>query len=189
MVSLTLVTTKLHTVTFLFLYAVAEYNTQWQCSEYEDINNNPRHHPKVHAYVDGGMWFEQSDKSLYIPTCGYYYIYSQILFKVSKAYPVSVYHQLIINRNCSLQQPDDHVYTVTGRASIPASPRNHTLATTYTGDIVKLCGGGRVWVKIPAGADRVPCCPHGDLAGGSFFGAVLISETNCHWPPRETMEM
>ena len=35
---------------------------------------------KSDAYVDGGMYFDQNDKKLYVPTCGYYYISSHIFW-------------------------------------------------------------------------------------------------------------
>ena len=163
-------------------YLPPGYQQNWQCSEYVSKH--------THAFVDGGMWFNQTDKSLYVPTCGYYYVYSQITFKClpSLTASKSVYHNFKFERNCS-DWPDVINPVVQGTSTIGPF-RDSTQAgraTTHTGDIVKLCQGGRMWVEIPDGNNGVPCPPYGDDES-TFIGAVLIAKTTCHWPPLMAME-
>ena len=168
-----------------FPYLPPGYQQRWQCSEYQ--NNNMRQ-KRVHAYVDGGMWFNQTDKSLYVPTCGYYYVYSQITFKCR---PLSasktVYHSFKFNRNCP-DWLDPLPLAIQGMSTIgPFTDGTQAgSTTTYTGDIVKMCQGGRMWVEIPDGPNGVPCPPHGDEQS-TFMGAILIANTTCHWPPEMTL--
>lgn len=163
------------------------YQQKWLCSEYENQNLRSR---SAHAFVDGGMWFNQTDKSLYVPECGYYYISSQILFSVPPPLTKSktVFHLLKFERNCSSWQPSTAI-SVIGHSSL--GPYDDIfqsgVTTTFTSDVVKLCRGGRVWVEIPDGPNGAPCCPRGD-EHGTFISAVLIRHTTCHWPPRMTMD-
>ena len=171
-------------------HAAAAYDSQWVCDSYIPS----RQHSTTDSYVDGGMRFLQHDKSLYVPVCGYYFIYSQIHFKVRESNKTqTVLHQLKFQRNCtdSQGQVDNQESVLMARGTVASNPTNKTTTTTYTGDVVKLCEGGRIWVHIPAGEGRAACCPSGDpqALGGSYFGAILIKDANCNWPPRETMAM
>lgn len=151
------------------------YQQRWQCCEY---TLTPSHN--AHAFVDGGMIFNQTDKSLRVPVCGYYQISTQIYYQIDPATLTnksrSVYHLLKFERNCP-SWPDNNPVTVIGKSSVS---RDDT--TTFTSDVMRLCAGGKVWVEIPDLPNGVPCCPIGDEQG-TFISAVLISETNCHWPP------
>ena len=176
---------------FYFSIPLAEilvgYQQKWLCSEYENQNLRSR---SAHAFVDGGMWFNQTDKSLYVPECGYYQVSSQILFSVPPPLTKSktVFHLLKFERNCSSWQPSTAI-SVIGHSSL--GPYDDIfqsgVTTTFTSDVVKLCRGGRVWVEIPDGPNGAPCCPRGD-EHGTFISAVLIRHTTCHWPPRMTMD-
>ena len=141
----------------------------------------------MHAFVDGGMCFNQTDKTLRVPTCGYYMVTSQVLFNIhSLAEPRTISHLMRFRRNCSgSYSTDAQSIVVTGKSSMgPFTLENHHagVATTYTSDIIKLCSGGSIWIEIPDGDNGAPCCPTGD-AHGTFITAVLVSESSCHWPP------
>lgn len=162
------------------LFSTAEirqgYQQRWQCCEYYTAHNH-----NAHAFVDGGMIFNQTDKSLRVPTCGYYHVFSQIYYHIddnSFQAPKSVFHLLKFERNCSMW-PQYNPISVIGTSVVT---QNRVSVTTYTSDIVRLCAGGKIWVEIPDGAHGVPCCPMGDEEG-TFIGAYLVSETACHWPP------
>lgn len=176
----------MHSSTDALPYLPAGYQQRWQCSEYVDMNMRRKH---AHAFVDGGMWFNQTDKSLYVPTCGYYYVYSQITFKCSSPLTASksVFHNLKFERNCH-DWVDAIPPVVQGTSTIgPFTDSTQAgRTTTHTGDIVKLCQGGRMWVEIPDGENGVPCPPWGDDES-TFIGAVLIANTTCHWPPQMTL--
>lgn len=176
----------IHSSTDALPYLPAGYQQRWQCSEYVDMNMRRKH---AHAFVDGGMWFNQTDKSLYVPSCGYYYVYSQITFKCSSPLTASksVFHNLKFERNC--RDWVDAIPPVVQGTSTIGPFTDSTQAgrtTTHTGDIVKLCQGGRMWVEIPDGENGVPCPPWGDDES-TFIGAVLIANTTCHWPPQMTL--
>lgn len=176
----------MHSSTDALPYLPAGYQQRWQCSEYVDMNMRRKH---AHAFVDGGMWFNQTDKSLYVPSCGYYYVYSQITFKCSSPLTASksVFHNLKFERNC--RDWVDAIPPVVQGTSTIGPFTDSTQAgrtTTHTGDIVKLCQGGRMWVEIPDGENGVPCPPWGDDES-TFIGAVLIANTTCHWPPQMTL--
>lgn len=151
------------------------YQQRWQCCE---RSSGAGHNP--HAFVDGGMVFNQTDKSLRVPVCGYYHIFSQIYYNIrdeSVQNFASVYHLLKFESNCSSWSPS---ISVIGRNTVS---RNRAQTTTYTSDIVHLCAGGKVWVEIPDGTNRVPCCPVGDEEG-TFIAAYMVAQTSCHWPPK-----
>ncbi len=159
------------------------YQQRWQCCEYAIT---PSHGQNPHAFVDGGMVFNQTDKSLIVPTCGYYHVFSQIYYQINGASMLnesyrSVYHLLKFKRNCP-SWPEYNPITVMGKSAVA---RDDT--TTYTSDIIHLCAGGKIWVEIPDFNDRVPCCPMGDEQG-TFIGAYMVAETSCHWPPRIEMD-
>ena len=125
--------------------------------------------------MDGGMIFNHTDKRLYVPKCGYYYISSQVYFQVSQTERKYVEHQMRVERNCP--KADFNDFHIDGLSSISESSR---ATSTYTGQIVKLCAGGRIYIQIP---DSIPCCADGRLEHLTFFGAFLVAETSCSWPP------
>lgn len=132
------------------------------------------------------MIFNQTDKSLHVPTCGYYHVFSQVLFELERPSAVdhtTVFHMLKYKRNCNRQERQPNL--VLGKSSLHVG--EFQSATTYTGDVIKLCAGGRVWVEIPNDPNGVPCCPKGDEQA-TFLGAVLVAKTTCHWPPNTEME-
>lgn len=158
---------------------VKGYQQRWQCCEY---TLTPSHN--AHAFVDGGMIFNQTDKSLRVPVCGYYQISTQIYYQIDGTTITnasrSVYHLLKFERNCP-SWPDTNPVTVIGKSSV-----SHDDTTTSTSDVMRLCAGGKVWVEIPD-YDNLTCCPIGDEQG-TFISAYLISETSCHWPPEISMQ-
>ncbi len=129
------------------------------------------------------MSFRHKRNRIYVPTCGYYHISSQILFEFnapSKKSHAQVSHLLKFMRNC--HWTEDNAQLVMGVSSI--HPGNTT--TTFASDVVKLCEGGSVWVEIHETHD-VDLYPLGDNHA-TFITAVLVAETSCHWPPKTMME-
>jgi len=167
---------------------VPGYQQRWICNDVYDGN----HPGREQAFVDGGVWFNQTDKSIYVPTCGYYHVYSQILFVLSERpqtnpESVTVYHNLKIKTNCSTAR-DTGPIQLQAKASVTLS-ENHDggITTTYTSDVVYLCEGGHVWIEIPDGENGVPCCPRGEESG-TFMGLALVASAPCSsWPPTITM--
>ena len=158
------------------------YQQKWKCSEFGGGR-------QAHAFVDGGMIFNQTDKSLRVPTCGYYHIFSQVLFELTERPSdeidhTTVFHMLKFERNCK-SWPEMQPNLVLGKSSLHFG--EFQSATTYTGDVIKLCAGGRVWVEIPNDPNGIPCCPKGD-EHATFLGAALVAKTTCHWPPNTEME-
>ena len=155
------------------------YQQFWRCSEISMQGEPLSPGSTMHAFVDGGMRFDQVTKQLNFPACGYYYIYSQIHFKSCMHEPRTVFYNLNVKRNCNTvgMQMDNNKITIQGASSLA----NGTLATTYTGDVIKICKGGQMWVEIPDAA--VPCHPWGDDSR-TFMGAILVAPTaDCSWPP------
>lgn len=150
------------------------YRTSWSCNQ--DRNG---------AFVDGGMVFNQTDRKLYVPKCGYYYVSSQVFYRVAQTQTQSVQHNIKVDRNCPLLGEDSHSHVANRRqfslhtvASIGAgNGRDRQASSTYIGEIVKICTGGKIWVEIPQ--QDTPCCPYGL---NTYLGAYLVAETNCHWP-------
>lgn len=151
----------------------AAYTTMWTC---EGKTRN--------AYVAGGMIFNQTDKALYVPTCGYYYISSQIHFSFKPADQpdfeeppdYKALHHLNVDRNCTGEDTRDFkisAYSPLGDGTFTSE------GATYISDMVKICAGGKIWVTIP---DTIPCCPYG-IPVGTFLAAYLVHETDCEWPP------
>ena len=138
---------------------------------------------KSDAFVDGGMYFNQKQKRLYVPTCGYYYVTSQVFFQ-SDVYPSKgasnskyVRHQLRIERNCSSLTELQNRVILRSYSSFPRDSGSVTRTTTNIGDVVKLCAGGYVYVEIPE--DRYnPCCPYG-RSQSTYLSAFMVSETSC----------
>ena len=158
------------------------YQQRWRCADYDPSRSrNPGQN--THAFVDGGMGFNQTEKKLIVPTCGYYHVFSQILFQYEKRgdFHTTIYHMLKFDRNCPSWE--ETPIAVMGRGSIRAGDTT----TTHTSDVIKLCRGGKIWVEIPETQDRDSCFPKGD-DHATFMGAVLVAETTCHWPPSTKME-
>ncbi len=126
------------------------------------------------------MVFNQMDKSLQVPVCGYYHITSQVLFKIdskeSGRMPTEIYHSLKFHNNCGANQPEE--LAVLGSNMVTTTGAK---ATTHTSDVVHLCEGAKIWVEIPDGPHRNPCCPMADEEQ-TFIAAYLISKTSCSWP-------
>ena len=123
------------------------------------------------------MIFNQTDKSLRVPVCGYYYIFSQIYYRINESSQgsSSVFHLLRFESNCSSTQSNPR--SVIGKNSVFGEVEHTT--TTSVSDVIHLCAGGKVWVEIPR---RSTCCPVGDDAG-TFIAAYMVAQTSCHWPP------
>ena len=144
-----------------------------------------------HAFVDGGMKFNQTEKSLVVPVCGYYHIASQILFEIKDdtiTTPRRIYHSLKFKSNCTCPSSARRCATEQGVQGQNMITVNGAKATTHTSDVVHLCAGGKVWVEIPDGRNRNPCCPMGDEEG-TFIAAYLISQTSCKWPRKIISEL
>lgn len=127
------------------------------------------------------MFFNQKDQKLYVPTCGYYYVSSNIFFQSDSSVSTSdvkyVRHQLYIDRNCSYA---DDIHIIRSYSSFTASPQLVGRTSTYTGDVVKMCAGGSIFVYIPEDQYN-PCCPYG-RSQTTYMSAFLVSETGCEAP-------
>ncbi len=138
----------------------ASRKTYWRC----DQDN---------AFVQGGMLFSQTEKKLYVPECGYYYVSSQVYFKQYSVKNASTYaqHQLIVKTNCAKGAKTIHTNAY--------APTNSTefITTTFTGRLLKICAGGSVAVKIPTSSDRA-CCAYGKK-DATFFSAYLVQPFDC----------
>lgn len=128
------------------------------------------------AYVSGGMWFKQEEKSLYVPKCGWYYISSDIAFQNDGLQTKSYNHMLKVDRNCNSDRNSYYRYGYTVIGPVEGS---NAVTSTHVGDIVKICRGGRIYVNIPV-ADNA-CCPRGYEQLTSLT-AHLVSESDCQWP-------
>ena len=146
------------------------------------------------AFVSGGMWFQQKEKSLYVPKCGWYYVSSQIVFQSKSPQSVSYHHTLKVDRNCdSAENLNMYLsgYTSAGPATTSDGYMSHQRTSTFVGDIVKICRGGRIYVDIPVEGNA--CCPRGYESMTSLT-AHLVRESDCQWPvpsykePRETFQ-
>lgn len=171
-----------------FFFALGGYQQRWECTE---LQREGIHKPPVHAFVDGGMCFNQTDNTLGVPKCGYYMVTSQVMFSIHSSLQQSrtVYHLMNFNRNCPGSYSTQSVM-VTGKSTVgPFTSDNHHagVVTTFTSDIIKLCTGGKIWLHIPDGPNGVPCCPSG-YSQGTFITAVLVRESTCHWPPDTTIK-
>ena len=155
------------------------YQQRWKCCS----TSNSAHNSAT-AFVDGGMIFNQTDKTLRVPTCGYYHITSQIYYHFEDDLPEhhrSVSHLLNYERNCSTW----HEYNPVIIKAYSSVTQGDT--TTQTSDVIHLCTGGKIWVEIPDLDSKVPCCPMGDDQA-TFLAAYLIAETSCVWPPDITVK-
>ena len=134
------------------------------------------------AFVTGGMWFNQHDKSLYVPECGWYYVTSQVTFQ-SNSEPSQKYsHTLRIDRNCDatatplVTSSYSHTtFTMTGPLDKDTSGKSSTVVS----DMVKICTRGRIYVSILT--SNSACCPYGSETA-TMITAYLVQETDCFWP-------
>ena len=140
------------------------YTPQWDCKGSS-------------AFVSGGMWFYQENKSLYVPRCGWYYVTSEIAHQSTSQQAQNYSHKLKIDRNCdSAGDSYSHMaFTLAG----PLGKASHGKMSTSVGDIVKICTGGRIYVEIPTNYNA--CCPRGDESVTSLT-AHLVAESDCQWP-------
>ena len=145
------------------------YDTQWVCN-------------KTGAFVDGGMYFNQTDKKLYVPKCGYYYVSSQIYFSYTpEDQQKFVRHLLKVERNCGEGSTLDlESLSALGEVGRQAQ------TTTYVADTVKICSGGKISVAIPKMEKFYPCCPGGQNTI-TYFSAHLVKETSCEWSNRHIL--
>ncbi len=126
------------------------------------------------------MRYQPEDKSLYVPKCGWYSLFSQILFQSDDNTHLQNYlHTLKVDRNCEGYDQND--YSLSGYTTIgPVESTNgqdpmYVRSSNIVGDIVKICENGRIWIEIPEGN---PCCPHGDETVTSL-SAYLVAEADC----------
>ena len=135
------------------------------------------------AYVDGGMVFNQKDKKLYVPVCGYYHISSQMYYQyiqnssINTAEAQFVSYEVKVNRSCEGEHEDNHVL-FRSYASLVTTPTSRLgKATPYIGGVVKICKGGSITAHVP-NAGINPCCPYGQFQT-TYLSAFLVGETTC----------
>ncbi len=120
------------------------------------------------------MLFSQTEKKLYVPECGYYYVSSQVYFEQYSVENASTYaqHQLIVETNCAkgAKTITTNAYTSTNTTEF--------ITTTFTGRLFKICAGGSVAVKIPISSDRA-CCAYGKR-DATFFSAYFVGLSDCN---------
>lgn len=139
------------------------YQSHWMCTE------------RRGAFVDGGMYFNQTDKKLYVPKCGYYYISSQMYFDyIPEEQHQFVLHQLIVERNCGGEEDTLQLESI---SSLGATNKI-SKTSTFLGDIVKICEGGKISMNVPVKEDTSPCCP-GGVETITYFSAYLMKEMGC----------
>lgn len=139
------------------------YKTYWNCNS-------------GNSFVRGGMSFNQDDQSLYFPTCGYYYISSQVLFQYSTTdnrpnQNFSARHGIEIRPNCGRHDPLHYLYSYSSLAQ-----KEHVRTSTFIGDIVKICEGGSIRIVIPDRSNL--CCAQGESMM-THFSTYLMEETDC----------
>ena len=138
------------------------YQTSWLCQG------------KYDAFVDGGMFFNQTEEKLQVPECGYYYIASKISFQVSENTTQFVKHEILVDRNCSDPMTQ---FRLRSHASVGAG--KNIYASTFIGDTIKICAGGKISVFIPT--RQTPCCPYGDSIA-TYLSVHLVQKTGCGRP-------
>ena len=131
------------------------------------------------AYVSGGMWFKQEDKSLYVPKCGWYSVSSNIAFQNNGRNNTSYSYGLKIDRNCNSDRNNYHRAGHTVNA--PIRGMLESITSIQINDIVKICQGGRIYVIIPT--EMNACCPRG-YSETTSLTAHLVREDDCQWPVR-----
>ena len=133
------------------------------------------------AFVDGGMIFNQTDKKLYVPFCGYYHITSMMYFVVTGQNAMNgpyILHEVMVERNCNFK--DDRVLLRSYASMLVNTTMNVGKASTYIGDVVKICSGGSIYVHIPDNRYN-PCCPMGQ-SQTTYLSSFLIHKANCKEP-------
>ena len=140
------------------LLIIVEYETKWICKETD-------------TFVNCGMNFNYENQKLYVPVCGIYKIYSQILFQSDSSNSAVVHHKVEVNRNCTNSEDNTAEFgSYAGLVPVPVSR-----ATTVNLATVKMCAGGSVSVVIPSDS---ACCASGDKKS-TYFSAQLISQVDC----------
>ncbi len=124
------------------------------------------------------MNFSQDDEQLYFPTCGFYYVSSQVLFQYSLIdnepnQNLSVFHSIHIKPNCDSDNRNIQHYLHSHSSLVQ---KEYYKVSTYIGDVVKICTGG--WIKIIIPKKRNLCCAQGDSMR-THFSAFLVQETEC----------
>ena len=117
-------------------------------------------------FVDGGMKFDNQQKALIVPTCGYYYISSSVTF--SPSVQGSVFHKLRITQDCP--ETSRRQIEAIGYASTSIK---YKYVTSHVEEVVMLCENSQIQVIIPS---TVPCCGYG---GASYMNMFLVAESNC----------
>lgn len=142
------------------------YRQHWKCGP-------ALHSSSENTFIDGGVYFNQTDKSIYVPRCANYYIYSQILFRVEDSTATGQLHYTLrFERNCGGDS--------SGAVEAVGTVASGLSTTVFTGSVVTLCRGGRVYVEVPNGS---LCCPYGDPVD-TFLGITYVAAAECKWPPR-----
>jgi hypothetical protein len=139
------------------------YQPQWDC------DGTP-------AYVTGGMWFNQDQKSLYVPKCGWYYVSSEIAFQNNGDSVESYSYTLRIHRNCG--ESDDRYFRKGNTVNSPVEGTQNSLTSIQINDVVKICRGGRIYVNIPVKTNG--CCPRG-YSETTSLTAHLLTQSDCYW--------
>ena len=119
------------------------------------------------------MEFIYNKQKLYVPVCGVYEIYSQVLFQSNVAdVSAVVLHKVEIGRNCD-HSSDNRAEFKSYAGLVPVSVSRTTSTNLAT---VKMCVGGSVSVVVPV--EDNTCCARGDKSN-TYFSARLISEVDC----------
>ena len=143
------------------------YQTAWECDHRYDM-------------VAGGMNFSKDTQELIVPTCGFYYFSSQVMFQypgrdqrnnnIQNNADKSAQHRVEITPNCAFSG----TYIRSSYSNLAEKLYHRT--STYLSDIFKMCEGGTIKILIPI--DHNLCCAHGDFMD-TFFSSFLIQKTSC----------
>ena len=140
------------------------YQSYWSCTE-------------SGAFVDGGMHFNQTNKKLYVPKCGYYHVSSQMYFRVRPNKDEEfVNHRLLIKPNCDESESETRIESFSSVGDTDKRART----STYTAGVFHLCTGGQVYMYVPVNREA-PCCAYGEETT-TFLSAHLVRESNCAQP-------
>ena len=122
------------------------------------------------SFVDGHMFFNETEQKLYIPICGYYFISSQVYFQAN-SHNESLYyarHEIEIESKCNKDSQ-----TMRSYSPFPG-PDSVRRTTTHVGGVVKMCGYGSISLVIPS----QPCCPIG-VKQSTHLSVFMIANTSC----------
>ena len=150
---------------------IYDWNTKWVCAN------------SSNAFVDGGMIFNQMDKRLYVPVCGYYHISSQMYFyyrhnsSITDTVAQFVSYEVKVDRACP-DEDGENAIIFRSYATIVTTPQARSgKATLHISGVAKICEGGSIRSYIPDGRYN-PCCPYGDFQT-TYLSAFLVHETSC----------